>query len=396
MDLFKDQNKKKQLIFTYGAFAMNGMLALSIGSLLPFIRDAKGLDYAFAGMIVSLHSVGNLISSFVAGALPLKLGRKKSILVLNSFFALSYLVIILFDNSLLIALSFLLTGVARGATSNFGNTSINELAPGKASLLNGLHAMFAIGAFTFPLLLLGLTNVNPNNWIYACWFLLFMGILSWVMYFCVPLENDKPGSGKKGGESGFGFFKEPLFYLCTLTLFFYLCAEQGVIGWMITYFKDTGLLPASYSQVTASLQWIMILVGRLLVAWASTKVHKEKLLVAMGFGLVGFFLLLLLGGSTPLILFGIMGFGFSMAGIYPTVVSFAGRIIQKYSLAWSFMLTSASIGSILMPSIIGRIAETAGITSGMRSVVFVVVLDLCLILILTTYIKRLRKRGEAV
>ena len=140
----------------------------------------------------------------------------------------------------------------------------------------------------------------------------------------------------------------------------------------------------------------MILVGRLLVAWASTKVHKEKLLVAMGFGLVGFFLLLLLGGSTPLILFGIMGFGFSMAGIYPTVVSFAGRIIQKYSLAWSFMLTSASIGSILMPSIIGRIAETAGITSGMRSVVFVVVLDLCLILILTTYIKKLRKSGEAV
>ena len=396
MDLFKDQNKKKQLIFTYGAFAMNGMLALSIGSLLPFIRDAKGLDYAFAGMIVSLHSVGNLISSFVAGALPLKLGRKKSILLLNSFFALSYLVIILFDNSLLIALSFLLTGVARGATSNFGNTSINELAPGKASLLNGLHAMFAIGAFTFPLLLLGLTNVNPNNWIYACWFLLFMGILSWVMYFNVPLENDMPGGGKKGGESGFGFFKEPLFYLCTLTLFFYLCAEQGVIGWMITYFKDTGLLPASYSQVTASLQWIMILVGRLLVAWASTKVHKEKLLVVMGFGLVGFFLQLLLGGSTPLILLGIMGFGFSMAGIYPTVVSFAGRIIQKYSLAWSFMLTSASIGSILMPSIIGRIAETSGITSGMRSVVFVVVLDLMLILVLTSYIKKLRKSGEAV
>ena len=83
MEFLKNPNKKKQFIFTYGAFAVNGMLALSIGSLLPFIRDAKGLDYAFAGMIVSLHSVGNLLSSFIAGALPLKLGRKKSILLLQ-------------------------------------------------------------------------------------------------------------------------------------------------------------------------------------------------------------------------------------------------------------------------------------------------------------------------
>ena len=57
MDFLKDVNKKKQFLFTYVTFGINGMLALSIGSLLPFIRDAKGLDYAFSGMIVSLHSV---------------------------------------------------------------------------------------------------------------------------------------------------------------------------------------------------------------------------------------------------------------------------------------------------------------------------------------------------
>ena len=396
MEFLKNPNKKKQFLFTYGCFALNGMLALSIGSLLPFIRDAKGLDYAFSGMIVSLHSVGNLITCFIAGALPLKLGRKKSVLLLNAFFALSYLIIILFDQKWMIALAFMLTGVARGATSNFGNSSINELAPGKASLLNGLHAMFAIGAFTFPLLLLGITNLNESNWIYAVWFLLIMGILSWIMYYSIPLENDKVEQGKKGGETGLGFLKEKMFYLCTLTLFFYLCAEQGVIGWMVTYFKDTGLLPASFSQVTASLQWSMILCGRLLVAWASTKVHKEKLLRVMGLGLVVFCLLLFFSKSVPMILLGIAGFGFSMAGIYPTIVSFSGRIIQKYALTWSFMLTTASMGSILMPSIIGKIAETAGIARGMQSIVLVVAVDMILILVLTGFITKLRKNGEAV
>lgn len=319
------------------------------------------------------------------------LGKKEKHSFFNSFIALSYLVILLSDNNFMLALAFFLTGMARGATSNFCNTSINELAPGKASLLNGLHAMFAVGAFTFPLLLLAMTRTNSDNWIYACSFMLIMGVLSWVMYFMIPdsVKEKKEEQIKKAAD--FAFFKEPLFYLCTLTLFFYLCAEQGVIGWMITYFKDTRLLPASLSQVTASLLWVMILAGRLLTAWLSTRVHKEWLLLVMGFGLVGFLILLLFSSTTPLILVGIMGFGFSMAGLYPTTVSFSGSLIQKYSLAWSFILTLASFGSILMPSIIGKIAETAGIYYGMQSIIAVVVIDLVCILLLVRHIRKMRK-----
>ena len=76
--------KKKQLTICYSVFLFNGMLALSVGSMLPFIRDARGLDYAFAGMIVSLHSVGNFLSSFFAGPLAIALGRKKSIVIFES------------------------------------------------------------------------------------------------------------------------------------------------------------------------------------------------------------------------------------------------------------------------------------------------------------------------
>ncbi len=63
MSLFENKNDKKQFLYSYGVFVINGMLALSIGSLLPYIRDSRGLEYAFCGLIVSLHSIGNLISS---------------------------------------------------------------------------------------------------------------------------------------------------------------------------------------------------------------------------------------------------------------------------------------------------------------------------------------------
>lgn len=389
---FKTAEEKKQLLYTYLAFMLNGILALSIGSLLPFIRESRGLNYAFAGLLVSLHSVGNLFSSFASGTLSVFIGRKRSILLFNACYALSYILIICGGNNYVLAAAYLMTGMARGASSNFGNYTVNNLAPGRAGVLNGLHAMFSIGAFSFPIILTALTRTDADKWIYACYFIVAMGILSWLLYFLIPdpeeLAGTKGKGADKGKESGLGFFREPIFYLCTFTLFFYLCAEQGVIGWLITYFEDTGLLSASLSQLMASVLWIMMLAGRLTAAWLSERVKKERLLLIMAVGFVCFFFWLLFCRETVLIVIGIMGFGYSMAGIYPTTVSFCGGLIQKYAMAWSFILTTASFGSILMPMIIGRIAERAGIAYGMSSIVVVVVIDLLLILGLNVYKRR--------
>ena len=190
---------------------------------------------------------------------------------------------------------------------------------------------------------------------------------------------------KEKKKVNYSFFKEPFFILCTLTLFFYLCAEQGVIGWLVTYFKDTGLVSGTWAQILASVLWIMVLIGRLITAWLSTKVDRTKLFMGMGIGFVFFFLLLIFTRTPSLIIIGIMCFGLSMAGIYPTTVSFAGGIINKYDMAWSFMLTFAGLGSIIMPSIIGKIAEVAGIEVGMSSIVMVVFIDLILIFTLGIY-----------
>ena len=388
MELWKDKTMRRQMSSSYVIFLINGMLALSIGSLLPFIRDARGLEYDFCGLIVSLHSVGNLMSSFLAGALAIKLGRKKSILLFNAFMAFSYLLIIATDNNVCLALAFLLTGMARGATSNFCNATINSIAPGKVAASSGLHAMFSVGAFLFPILLTVLTSANADNWILACVFMLFMGVLSWILYATMPVDESIVKRGGDVTENSYAFFKEPMFILCTGTLFFYLCVEQGVIGWMVTYFKDTGLIAGTLSQITASVLWIMILAGRLTTVYLSDKVRKGTLLRIMAIGLVSFFILLLFAKTTLWIMVGIMGFGYSMAGIYPSAVSFAGHLNRRYNMSWSFMLTLASMGSILMPSVIGKIADTAGIVYGMSSIVVVIIIDMVFIGILTSYMRK--------
>ncbi len=319
------------------------------------------------------------------------IGKKRSILLFELFFPISFFIMLYGKSNFLLAFAFLATGVARGASSNYCNTKINSIAPGAAWALNCLHASFAVGAFTFPLILMLITRSNSSFWVYACGLLVVIGLITCIIYYLIPEEDDYAGKNKEsaGQKSDvFGFFREPLFYICTGTLFFYLCAEQGVIGWMITYFKDTGLLPPNLAQITASILWVMILCGRLVTAFLSTRIKKENLLPIMGIGIVVFFIILIISRNTVPIVIGIMGFGFSMAGIYATTVSFAGDIIKKYSLAWSFILTIASLGSIIMPTIVGIIAENLGIATGIGSIAIVLFIDMIFIMTLVIFVKK--------
>lgn len=367
MTFLETPTQKKQFALSYGIFALNGMLALSVGTLLPFIRDDNGLDYLFIGLLVSLHSIGNLTAGFVAGILPLWVGRKKSALIFGSFYSLAFLFLAIGNAPGFLLLAFFMTGLARGSTSNAINKIVNHLAPGKAWLINGLHAMFAVGAFAFPLILWALTTGQSSNWRWAVYGMVLVGMVSFLCYLKLPMEEQTETKKVKTGNE-WGFFKEPIFYLTVATLFFYLSAEQGVIGWLVTYFFDSGKLSQGMAQMMPSLLWAMILIGRLSTAYLSTRLNKGKLLLTMGAGMVLSFTLLMASTGLLGILTGIIGFGFFMAGVYPTTVSFAGKLMEKYRLAWSFIMTIAALGSILMPLVVGAVAQNLGMWYGMASI----------------------------
>ena len=372
---------KKTLFCAYCIFAISAMMSISTGQLLPYIRDWKALDYAFCGIIVSLHSVGNFISSFMAGVMPGLIGRKKSMLLFNSFIAVSYLLIIFGNSKFLIALAFLLTGLARGASSNYLNSEVNNVMTGNATALNVLHATYSVGALAFPVILILIVNSNPANWIYACYFMLVMGVISFILYYIMPVTEVKKAE-KKEKTKDYSFFKDKMFYLVLLGLFFYLCSEQAVIGWLVTYVKDTGYLEDPLASLTTTIQWTMILIGRLSVAALTKKIDKRKILPVMGIGTIVFFVMLMFSKSTLPIIIAIAGFGLFMAGIYPTITSFGGDLMKKYPMCWSFILTGAGLGSILMPSIIGFVADSYGIYTGMCTIVVVEAIEMLLMIMI--------------
>ena len=67
-------------------------------------------------------------------------------------------------------------------------------------------------------------------------------------------------------------------------------------------------------------------------------------------------------GAAILLLF---AFAFSMAGMNPTAVASAGKMTTVTSMG--IMLPVASSGAILMPWVIGKVAESAGLSVGMAT-----------------------------
>ncbi len=359
-------------------FLINGFLALSLGSLMPFLRESYGFSYILSGSMLSMHSIGNLLSSFIAGVLPFRYGRRKTTIALGSMGIVFYLLLLFCGgNTTLLLFAFFLSGIARGSCTNINNSVINLTLPGKAWAMNVLHASFAVGAFICPFMIVALSGVGAEGWRIAVIILTVGYFLQQVIFSRIHMPDNYPTRNK--GGSDWSFLKNPRFILVCCIMFFYMCVEQGVNGWLVTYFQDSGFLSAEYAQTMASILWLFILAGRLLCALFSSRIPKELMLCCTACGYAIFFFALLSARSfVPIVIF-TMGVGFFMAGIYPTALSTIGDICKESPLAMSVVLTITGVGAIVMPSVIGFVADRYGIVLGMLTLLVAVFTNLGLI-----------------
>lgn len=156
-----------------------------------------------------------------------------------------------------------------------------------------------------------------------------------------------------------------------MILFFYISAEYAIVNWLVTYFKDTGILSAQVSQLMTSLLWVVIFIGRMIGAVLVGRVPRKYILLADGVGLLCFFLLVFFSRSELPIFIGIMGVGLFMATVYTSALAMGTESIRGNDLGVSTMILIGSTGGIITPAVVGVVAEHAGIQTGMGVVVAV-------------------------
>lgn len=374
-----EPSRRRLLLTCFYAFFCSGLVSLTLGSAMPDLKRSWGLSDSFSGVLLSAHSFGNLAAGFVSGIVPFYLGRRRSIVCLASLAFAGMALMAVTGIPGLLFLAFVLTGFGRGSVTNFNNRTVNVLTDGSPAAANILHACFAVGAIAAPMAFLLLSRTVA--WQAGLFFVVICGAAAVFFFSRATVPDDRPDRKEKGART-MAFLKEPAFLVFAGMMFCYICSEYAINGWLVTYLQQKQSLftamgegsVTAYSQAMATLLWAVILVGRLTCAWLSRRVSQKILMFAASIGMAACFAGMLYAASVPVVTLCIAGLGFCMAGICPMIYSDAVYYTNTFPLATGTLLVFGAAGGILMPALVGILAQGGGFESSMAAILVSIVL----------------------
>ena len=341
----------------FATFFFSGICAISAGVVVSLLQERYGFAYSMTGTLLSLMSVGNLLAGLLMGMLPSALGMKRSVLLLTIGYAVGYAIMGLTGAVALLAVAFFVVGIAKGSVINTCTILVSDNSADRTRGMNLMHSCYACGALLCPFLIAAAARVSTAL---AVFLLAALGVVLWLVYWKTPMEGKVKG---RKAAIDWSFLRSGRFWLLTGLLFCQNAAEQSVTGWMVTYFKGSGIIAGTLAAYTVTVMWGATLVARLLIAFVFPFKSPRKAMVVMAVTCTLFYVLLMRADSQPAAILLLFAFAFAMAGMNPTAVASAGRMTSVTSMG--IMLPAASGGAILMPWVIGRVAERAGLAAGM-------------------------------
>lgn len=343
----------------YIAFMFSGLCAISSGIIVSILKEKYALSFSMSGTLLSLMSIGNMLASFAAGILPGILGQKKTVALLCSGYFVGYLLMAFFGNAGILMGAFLLVGIAKGCTINNCTVLVGNNVLNRAKGMSLMHAFYATGAMVGPFIITALAAVNPTLPMIG---VSIGGLFLWLTFFLAKLPNEKV-INSSGKNTDFSFLKSLRFWMLTGLIFCQNAGETAVTGWLVTYYKDNGLLGATLSTYTVTIMWGATLIARLLIAFV---VPIKNAFYAITFMGAGCFLLYfgLINANTPLLVIVMLfGFAFAMAGVNPVGMSAVGKTLDAKTVG--VLIPIASLGQIIMPWVIGVFADFLGLRVSM-------------------------------
>ena len=347
------------------SFFINGIMVIMLGVLLPHIKAEHALSYTQTGIMFSFHQLGTFCAVLVAGVLPYMIGRKNSILLMLSGAAFGLTLAVLAQNWYLLILAFALTGIGRGALNNACNVMISDISGNRTAAMNVLHSCWAFGALISPVLVfLWIFSTGASGWKMAALTVALLKTIAWLFFLRANLPSLPP---KKEKGASLSFLREASFWIPTMLMFCYVAAESSIIGWFVLYFINDDILPRSFAGFVPTIYWAIIAAGRIGVALISYRIrNKNRALVLMALCATGCFAGMLFSSSALVSVIFLLGIGLSMAGIYPVTMATMKGATSSVSLG--FTVAISGLGGILMPGIVGAVADARGITQGIALV----------------------------
>lgn len=382
---------KKRLVFWAACIGilLFGMGLITLGSVVPNLKEKFGLDEISSGTLFSILPFGILVGSLLFGPFCDKYGYKillsiSCICMFAGFEGIAYA-----PTESLLKICIFLIGLGGGAINGATSALVSDISEkDKGANLSLLGVFFGIGALGMPFLLGTLENSFNFQVIVSA-----IGIVTFfaaIFYLLIKFPPPKQTQGFPVAQS-LSLLKDGVLLLIAFFLFFQSAFEAIINNWTTTYLAHQFSIPQNKALYALSLFVVGMTVMRLLLGSIFRNVHIKNLWLA-AFIMIGLGLLFLaFGKSFFLSVVGLVLLGAGLAGGFPLMLGFVGNRYKELSgTAFSLVLVIALLGNMIINYSMGIIAQTYGI----RHLITVAFIEWAVMILLCTSILKKLKQNK--
>ena len=370
-------------------FFVISLLTNIIGPIVPDIISSFRVSLTAAGFLAFAFFIAYGVMSIPAGFLVERFTEKPVMIVSFLAATLGSLSFALFPQYRVAVVSLFAIGAGM-ATLQVAINPLLRVAGGEENYaFNSALAQLVFGSASFispriySYLVLNLRNSSPDQsavlrvlgrltpaqlpwasiyWVFAASALLMMAVLAFSRFPQVQhTAEERAGSWDMYRSLG----RQRVVWMYFVAMFAYVGCEQGTADWISNFlYQYHGFDPHTTGATAVSWFWGLLTAGCLIGLLLLKVFDSRKVLVGACIGAL-ICLTAALFGPAKVSLLAFPAIGLFASVLWPIVVSLALNSVAEYHGSFSGILGTGIIGGAVVPVIIGRIGDYAGLRSGL-------------------------------
>jgi FSR family fosmidomycin resistance protein-like MFS transporter len=346
------------------AFAANFLWVMVIGLLGPaipgIIRDL-GISYTQAGLFFTVLALGSLIGTSL-GAIASDYVNKKILLFVTCCFLVAGLIGMGFAATylalLIIIFLFSTLGSPIGAV---GQSIMLGMFPDKREKYLSYQTVFAaVGSFLAPILV----TINFSVELNWRWSFMEAGFLGIVLCVAILFVRIPAVSMKKLKLPLKDVFKNRRLLFCAVIIFLAMAVDIGFSYWLAEYFNSELHMSVRFASAVVGIYLGGIITGRSIIPVLLKSIKSGRIILyglVIGFvSLSGFIFIPTVAAKVILCFF----YGLGIGPLFPLMMAKGAELYpEQPGAVTGILFASMSLGGMVFPLLLGRLAETVGIAN---------------------------------
>jgi fucose permease len=335
-------------------FIVIGALQALYGPAIPIFLEKFGLSSSGAGLALSAHFAGALVSVVVFHRLHGGIGNRQLLGASYFLMAIGCVIFAVASHWPLALAGAVVIGLGFGGIV-YGLNQLFSVGFGHRStaMLNLLNAHFGMGAVAGPALI-GWLGPRNYPWIFSA----FAVICLLLLFTLTGVHQDRPehiidahATSRGGRRTTILVGAFVLIYLLHVGI------QTGVGGWEPTHLEALGY-SATAAATATSVYWLALTIGRFLIVPLSLRLSGSSIVIGSCLGMALCLALATVPALTPS---AYVGVGLFIAPIFPTALPWLNRTVPTISAAGAYVIAAAMIGGVIFPPMLGKAIELSSV-----------------------------------